>query len=208
MSSSPAREAAPTSRRERQRIETRERVFQAAVAEFRSVGVEAAQIPAIAEAAGVVRGTFYFHFPSKEHVLLELVERREAELVSRLSALRGTGASLEGVLQGLLDAMEPAEGEEASPELVREIVAMQLRTPLDPDERPREQLVYNALAGLFSELAGGGELRTDVAIEPLTSLVMTSIFGTFVARGASPSDPRHPTREQLVAVLLPGLQAD
>jgi len=111
------------------------------------------------------------------------------------------------VLERLLDAMEPAEGEEASPELVREIVALQLRTPLDAEERPAEQLVYDALAGLFSELAGRGELRTDVAIEPLTAMVLTSIFGTFVARGASPSDPRHPTREQLVAVLLPGLRA-
>ena len=131
----------------------------------------------------------------------------EVELASQLSALGGSGASLESVLERLLDAMEPAEGEEASPELVREIVALQLRTPLDAEERPAEQLVYDALAGLFSELAGRGELRTDVAIEPLTAMVLTSIFGTFVARGASPSAPRHPTREQLVAVLLPGLRA-
>ncbi len=197
----------PTSQRERQRIETRERLFQAAVEEFRRVGFSEAQIPAIAEAAGVVRGTFYFHFPSKEHVLLELVERREDEIAAALLALRGSATTVEQVLSGLLDAMEPPGGEDADPELVREIVAMQLRTPRDPAAAPRKEVILDALASLLGDLAGRGEVRTDLAAEPLAALVMTSVYGMTIARGASPGDPRHPTREQLVAVLQSGLRA-
>ena len=62
--------ARPT-QRERQRAETRERLFQAALDEFRREGVAGARIERIASAVGVVRGTFYFHFPTKDHVLHE-----------------------------------------------------------------------------------------------------------------------------------------
>lgn len=65
-----------------QRLETRQRVFDAAVAEFKRVGTADADIGAVVSAAGVVRGTFYFHFPTKEHVLEEL----ERNLVKRLAA--------------------------------------------------------------------------------------------------------------------------
>jgi AcrR family transcriptional regulator len=68
--------------REAQRLETRQRVYDAAIAEFKRSGVADADIGAIVSAAGVARGTFYFHFPTKEHVL-EDVERN---LVKRLAA--------------------------------------------------------------------------------------------------------------------------
>jgi AcrR family transcriptional regulator len=67
--------------REAQRLETRRRVYNAAIAEYKRTGMADADIGAIISAAGVARGTFYFHFPTKEHVL-EDVERN---LVTRLA---------------------------------------------------------------------------------------------------------------------------
>ncbi len=55
----------PIRRRDRQRLETRARVYEAAVDEFRREGFARAQVDRIVAAAGVARGTFYFHFPSK-----------------------------------------------------------------------------------------------------------------------------------------------
>ena len=54
------------------RQETRQRVYAAAIAEFKRAGMAAADVGVIATEAGVARGTFYFHFPTKEHVLAEL----------------------------------------------------------------------------------------------------------------------------------------
>lgn len=71
--------------RDAQRRQTRQRVFDAAIAEFERSGMADADVRAIAEAAGVARGTFYFHFPTKEHVLLELEQREEARLANELS---------------------------------------------------------------------------------------------------------------------------
>jgi AcrR family transcriptional regulator len=67
--------------RQAQRLETRQRVYDAAIAEFKRSGMAEADIGQIISAAGVARGTFYFHFPTKEHVLEEI----ERDLVTRLA---------------------------------------------------------------------------------------------------------------------------
>ena len=64
------------SSRETRRLQTRQRILGAAIAEFKRSGMAAADVGAIVAAAGVAHGTFYFHFPTKEHVLLELESSR------------------------------------------------------------------------------------------------------------------------------------
>src|ERR1700758_2017671 len=70
--------------RQAQRLETRARLFDAAVAEIGRSGLAGADISAIAAAAGVARGTFYFHFPTKEHVVAELERAEELKMVAML----------------------------------------------------------------------------------------------------------------------------
>ena len=70
------------SAREAKRLQTRERLMGAAIAEFTRAGMAEADVSAIVAAAGVAHGTFFFHFPTKEHVLLEL-ERREEERIAK-----------------------------------------------------------------------------------------------------------------------------
>src|SRR6185436_2541671 len=76
--------------RTRARLETRGRVFEAATAEFRRVGVASAQIEDIVRAAGVARGTFYLHFPTKDHVLLEILRRKQEAVAVQLLATKIT----------------------------------------------------------------------------------------------------------------------
>src|ERR1700734_4499319 len=76
---------AAVSGRDAQRQQTRQKVYAAALAEFKRTGMAAADVGDIAAAAGVARGTFYFHFPPKEHVLAELERHEEARLVAQLS---------------------------------------------------------------------------------------------------------------------------
>ena len=70
------------SARETKRLQTRERLLGAAIAEFKRGGMADADVGSIVTAAGVAHGTFFFHFPTKEHVLLEL-ERREEERIAK-----------------------------------------------------------------------------------------------------------------------------
>jgi TetR/AcrR family transcriptional regulator, repressor for uid operon len=68
-----------SSSREARRLLTRERILGAAIAEFKHAGMAGADVGVIVAAAGVAHGTFYFHFPTKGHVLLELETREEAK---------------------------------------------------------------------------------------------------------------------------------
>jgi AcrR family transcriptional regulator len=74
-----------TTRRERKKRETREKIFNAAIKLFKQHGFEATTIDMISEEADVARGTIFLHFTSKEAILAnwgyerlhEIEERRE-----------------------------------------------------------------------------------------------------------------------------------
>jgi len=104
----PAGRVAP-SRREAQRHETRERVYASAIAEFKRVGMAAADVGLIAKEAGVARGTFYFHFPTKEHVLAELERHEEARQAAQLTRFLARPHDLRGALAEVVRLMSQIE---------------------------------------------------------------------------------------------------
>lgn len=57
--------------RQRRAVETRQRLYAAAIAEYERVGVAATRVEDIVEAAGVSWSTFFDYFPRKEDVLQE-----------------------------------------------------------------------------------------------------------------------------------------
>jgi AcrR family transcriptional regulator len=87
------------SARETKRLQTRERLMGAAIAEFKRSGIAAADVGAIVAAAGVAHGTFFFHFATKEHVLLELEHREEERIAKQLGRYVDTAPDLESVLK-------------------------------------------------------------------------------------------------------------
>src|ERR1700758_890182 len=96
--------------REVERRETRQRVYTGAVAEFRRVGMAGADVSVIAREAGVARGTFYFHFPTKEHVLAELTRREEAQIASELTEAL---SSMHDLTSALAEVIRRVVAEEA-----------------------------------------------------------------------------------------------
>src|SRR5579863_1922509 len=120
--------------REAKRLETRQRVYAAAVAEFRRAGLAAADVGVIAKEAGVARGTFYFHFPAKEHVLAELERDEEARLAAQLEKFlarpHDLGAALAETVR-LMAQMERRVGKL----LFREMLALHF-SPNRPEALP------------------------------------------------------------------------
>jgi AcrR family transcriptional regulator len=77
-------------RRERKRIETREKLYQAAMQLFAKHGFFATTTEDITEAADVGQGTFFNYFPTKGHVLIVLSEKQLAKLeAARIEAETG-----------------------------------------------------------------------------------------------------------------------
>ncbi len=101
--------ALPPSNRERASAVTRASLFGAALAEFRRVGFGRASVARIARDAGVSRPSFYFHFPTKEQVLLELRYSLELEIAERLKRAHTLRRALDQMVDGLIEAEEKVE---------------------------------------------------------------------------------------------------
>jgi len=120
--------------RDAQRQETRQRVYDAAVAEFRRVGMAAADVSVIARGAGVARGTFYFHFPTKEHILAELERHEEARLAAQLEKFLARPHDLAGALSEAVRLMAQLE-RRVGKALFREMLALHF-SPNRPEVLP------------------------------------------------------------------------
>ncbi|MGB9870770.1 MAG: TetR/AcrR family transcriptional regulator [Anaerolineae bacterium] len=68
--------------------ETRERILAAAEESFARQGYDATSVAEICARAGVSKGAFFHHFPTKQAVFLELLERWLAGLGEQLAVLR------------------------------------------------------------------------------------------------------------------------
>jgi AcrR family transcriptional regulator len=166
------------SARETKRLQTRERLLGAAVAEFKRSGMAEADVGAVVAAAGVAHGTFFFHFPTKEHVLLELEHREEARIANQFAKFLESGHELVDALREavrLISGLErrlgdvlfkdflalhfsqtrpPAEDGRDHPIIVgvaREIERAQQRGSVDPDVIPMNSAVF-FLLGLYALL--------------------------------------------------------
>jgi AcrR family transcriptional regulator len=93
MNTSPARR--PRRPRRRTRLSTdqvRSRLYDSALDRFRHQGYDATSVSELTRAAGVAKGTFFNHFPTKEHILASWfrgVWEEEALTLSR----KGTGGA-------------------------------------------------------------------------------------------------------------------
>ncbi|HRW37277.1 MAG: TetR/AcrR family transcriptional regulator [Acidimicrobiales bacterium] len=84
---------------------TRERILAAALAAFAERGVEATSLDAVATAVGVRKQTLLYWFPSKEQLLLGVVDHAVAELGARLTdAVLAAGPELDHRIVAVVDA--------------------------------------------------------------------------------------------------------
>jgi AcrR family transcriptional regulator len=165
------------SARETKRLQTRERLMGAAIAEFKRAGMAEADVGAIVAAAGVAHGTFFFHFPTKEHVLLELEQREEERIAKQLARSMGSTHDLPSTLgeavrlvvglERRLGAVlfkdflalhfsqtRPADESRQHPvivEVAQEIERAQRQGDVDPDVNPMNSAVF-FLLGLYALL--------------------------------------------------------
>lgn len=80
--------------------ETRARILQAAVECFAQYGYDAVGVAEICRRAGVTKGGFYHHFPSKQALFLELLNRWLGGLDTQMEAARRGAATVpEGLRQ-------------------------------------------------------------------------------------------------------------
>jgi TetR/AcrR family transcriptional repressor of uid operon len=185
--------------RTRQRLETRDRIFAAALAEFRRVGVAAAEFEDIVRAAAVARGTFYLHFPTKDHVLMELLRRQQRELGERLGKNRAL--SLRAFLGRTVDLMVDNSARE--PGLYHELFAVIARHA--NEMRSEASSLVEALMERFAAAQKRGEVRRDLTPLELTNVFLPGVYGLLQMKLDAPRAELRQALRRVVDVFIRGI---
>jgi TetR/AcrR family transcriptional regulator, repressor for uid operon len=192
----------PTTRETRRR-QTRERILGAAVAEFKRSGMAGAEVSTIVAAAGVAHGTFYFHFPTKEHVLLELERREEsrvaAELARFLDGPHDLAATLTEVAR-LVTGLQHRLGES----LFKDILASHFSPSRAQPDGWTDHPVIVLLVREIERARGEGALHPQVDAFYSAVFYLLGIYGVLTAT----DDPanREAVLTKLVASAVRGLE--
>jgi AcrR family transcriptional regulator len=155
------------SAREAKRLQTRERLMGAAIAEFKRAGMAEADVGAIVTAAGVAHGTFFFHFPTKEHVLLELEQRTEEDIARQLSRFLNSEPDLKSTLTEAVRLVRGLE-RRLGAVLFKDFLALHFSQTRPVDES-REHPVIVELAQEIERAQKRGTVASDVI--PMNSAV-------------------------------------
>ncbi|WP_422776253.1 TetR/AcrR family transcriptional regulator [Pseudomonas mediterranea] len=107
----------------------REAILQAAIAEFRSSGFEITSMDKIAATAGVSKRTVYNHFPSKEELFAEILNRLWNSITAEQEMAYNPLEPLREQLRQLLQAKLQLLSEENFLDLARIAIAATIHSP-------------------------------------------------------------------------------
>lgn len=203
--SSTGSDSAALGAREIQRRQTRARVFDAAVAEIGRSGLAGADVAAIATAAGVSRGTFYFHFPSKEHVLVELERAEEANIVSKISTTATEPGDLITMFHLLVRQVLAAE-QRLGPVVFRDMLGLHFSATRPVADVLADHPLAEHIIAVIAEGQAAGRVTADADPSELGVIFLTGLYA-LLATGAGASRVRSARLDRYVSTIVSGMEA-
>ena len=155
-----------------QRKLTRARLIDSAMKLFSTRGYDHATIDDISQDAGYSKGAYYFHFSTKEDILIELLRRWSED---RSTALAGAGGD-DGAsdIRAMLEALFSYDSDRRWPGVLLEFWAQSMR---NEDVKKRVAQVYASarqnLAAAFNEASARGEITVESAEDAATIALAT-----------------------------------
>jgi AcrR family transcriptional regulator len=174
------------SAREAKRLQTRERLMGSAIAEFKRTGMAAADVGVIVAAAGVAHGTFFFHFPTKEHVLFELEQREEERIAEQFAQFLKKPHDLAAALREavrLVMSLERRLGDM----LFKDFLALHFSRTRPAAEDGHDHPVIVGVAAEIERVQRDGGI--DEAVNPLNSAVffLLGLYALLITTGEWPT---------------------
>lgn len=166
----------PGSRHDRRRIRTRRALYSAALELFRQQGFDATTVEQITELADVGKGTFFLHYPTKDHVLVDYWNDFNRRLIEALE-----GIQKRTTRSRLLTAMEICgKAAECEPAVGRALLARVFVSPaLIHSDQENEARLTDWLDRVLEKGVSRGDLREDADVESLRHLLIANLSSTF-----------------------------
>jgi AcrR family transcriptional regulator len=171
------------SRRELQKAETRESLYRAALRLFAERGLAATTVEDITKAAGVAKGTFFFHFPAKEQVFSVFIENQLANVARAVQDAPKTPDGTKELLRRLFYRNAEEFGRNAT-------LTRALLSSVFLNEAARQIMAQGMLSGrqglakIVTQGQDRGEIRTDRKPESIALAFQQALLGTIVVWAA------------------------
>jgi len=189
--------------RDKQRAETRRRLYHAALEVFSADGVDDCRIEDIALKAEVSRAAFYFHFPTKDDVLMELLIESEQPLLEALAALPSSATIQEFFAvftRGMMDFWSVGDRRN----LLIDVFASQLRRVRQHAEDRRAELVRQAVTERFRQAHAQGEVSSMIPPDLLADFFLLNCMAAMATWCAQPLMPLDATLQGVVHLFMHG----
>ncbi len=193
-------------RRERRRVETREKIFRAALGLFAERGLAAVTVEDITEAADVGKGTFFNYFPSKEHVFGAFGDIQIGKIAATLEEVQAGNLTVPEALARFPRLLSEEPGR--SPRIMQSFLAA-----LQTNRNVREIFMGKAIHGrrmLAELLALGqrrGEIRRDIPPLELARFMQQAYFGAMLMWSLDETGKLARRFEEAAKVVWPGMRA-
>jgi TetR/AcrR family acrAB operon transcriptional repressor len=174
-------------RKEQQALESRRRLVEAASRLFAERGYRDASVQAIGEAAGVSRGSIFWHFGSKEGLLLAVVEQAFARWETEtLVPNVGEAVGLEAIGRGLDAHRAFLESEAGGAQRLFFVLFFEALGPR-PELLGRFVELHAHLRALTAGwLRAGTDIRDDVDPDGAAAMLVGALGGVAYQRLANP----------------------
>jgi len=193
----------PTSRRDRRRAETRERLYEAAVRLLSDYDFDTVTVEMITEAADVGKGTFFNYFKNKEAIVSYYFETQLRILTETLKAA-ASGSPLSdwperekyGTHEGgpfwrkiVAIVHESVERRGKEKHFTRTLLSLALTNPhVRAANLEFRKRILDVIFSLIEEAQDHGEIRKDVPADTLAAFMFGAYLGALYMWSQSESD--------------------
>jgi AcrR family transcriptional regulator len=165
------------SRRERQKAETREHLYRAALRVFAERGLSASTVEEVTKAAGVAKGTFFNYFRTKEEVFKVFIEIQLTNVSGAVEDAHSARSNVATILRSLFHRNAGEFGKSAT--LTGALLSALFVS--GPVREITAQGMVNARRKIAAIVAAGqerGEIRPDRKPEAVALAFQQALFGT------------------------------
>jgi AcrR family transcriptional regulator len=162
-------------RRDRRKLEVRNRILDAAMALFDQRGVGATKVAEICERADVAHKTFFNHFPSKQHLLSEIARHALDLLLADIEDARAQPGATADRLRFFFERI--ADNAEAAGPMHRELLTEIIHVAHEAGTEPEQaRKLHAAFGALVRDGIAAGDLSGRHDPDTLTEMILGAFY--------------------------------